>query len=137
RPAPKVLPAPERPTLAVAALAPAGVAALAASETLGLPEPVSLALTAVAAAGAAALPFYDRPRGHLEESYPPSYAPKLLALAGAAAAPAAAALLSDGSVTGLASAAFTQAGLAAALAAFTSGQDYQLRVEQFRALNLD
>jgi len=45
--------------------------------------------------------------------------------------------LSDGTLSGLAGAALTQAGLAAALAAFTSGQDYQMRVEQFRALNLD
>jgi len=131
------LPAPDRRTLALAALAPAGAAALAAASALRLPEPVAMALTALSVAGAAALPFYDRPRGRLEEAYPPSYAPKLLALAAAAAAPVAAAALSNGTLVGLASAVLAQGGTATALALFTSGQDYQMRVEQFRSLNLD
>jgi len=135
--APAVLPAPDRRTLALAALAPAGAAALAAASALRLPEPVAMALTALSVAGAAALPFYDRPRGRLEEAYPPSYAPKLLALAAAAAAPVAAAALSNGTLVGLASAVLAQGGTATALALFTSGQDYQMRVEQFRSLNLD
>ena len=114
------------------ALAPAGAAAMAASEVLGLREPLALGASALAAVGAAALPFLDRPRGHLEEAYPPSYAPKLLALAGAAAAPAAAMLNGD-----LATAALIQGGTAASLAALTTGRDYQMRIEEYRSLNLD
>jgi hypothetical protein len=124
--------APQRGTLALAALAPAGAASLAASAVLGLSEPVAVGLTVASAVGAALLPYLDRPRGELEHSYPPSYAPKLLALAGAAAAPAAAALSGD-----LASAALIQAGTATALGVFTTGRDYQLRIETYRSLNLD
>ncbi|MCC7361330.1 MAG: hypothetical protein IT317_17725 [Anaerolineales bacterium] len=131
-PTPPRLPAPDRRTQAVAALAPAGAAALAASEALRLPEPLGLAVSVAAAAGLGALPYLDRPRGKLEQDYPPSYAPKLLALAGAAAAPAAAALSNS-----LPIAAFIQAGTAAAVAAFTTGDDYALRIETYRALNAD
>jgi hypothetical protein len=134
---PAVLAAPGRTDLALAGLAPAGAAALAASAALRLPEPAALGLAAAAALGAAALPYLDRPRGRLEESYPPAYAPKLLALAGAAAAPAAAALLADGSPGGAAAGALVQSSMALALAAFTSGQDYQMRVEAYRSYNLD
>jgi hypothetical protein len=125
-------PPPERATLALAALAPAGAAASAASALLSLSEPAALGVSVVSAAGAALLPYLDRPRGELERAYPPSYAPKLLALVGAAAAPAAAALSGD-----LASAALIQAGTAAALGVFTTGRDYQLRIETYRSLNLD
>jgi hypothetical protein len=127
-----VLDAPDRQTQALAALAPAGAASLAASQVLGLGDVPALGLTLLAAAGAAALPYLDRPRGRLEHDYPPSYAPKLLALAGAAAAPAAAALSGN-----LAAAAVIQAGTGASLAALTTGQDYQQRIETFRSLNLD
>ena len=130
--APRPLAAPGRHEQALIALAPAGAAALAASEALGLPETVAVGVSALAAAGAVALPYLDRPRGHLEQSYPPSYAPKLLALAGAAAAPAAAMLHGD-----LASAALIQGGTAASMAALTTGRDYQLRIEEYRSLNLD
>jgi hypothetical protein len=133
---PRVLAAPERRTQAVTALAPAGAAALAVSQTLGLPEAAALGVTALSAAGAAALPYLDRPRGQLEAAYPPSYAPKLLGLAGAAAAPAAAALIQDGA-GGVAAAALIQPGTAAALAALTTGQEYALQIETFRSLNLD
>jgi hypothetical protein len=102
---------------------------MAATQTLGIPEPMALALTVVSATGAAALPYLDRPRGRLEESYPPSYAPKLLALAGAACAPLAAENVFTGAVV--------QAGVASSLAALTTGQDYQLRVETYRSLNAD
>ncbi len=125
-------PTPQRDELALAALAPAGAAALAASSALGLPDSLALGVTVLAAAAAAALPYLDRPRGKLEQTYPPSYAPKLLALAGAAAAPAAAALSGD-----LLSAALIQAGTAAAIGALTTGRDYQLRIETYRSLNLD
>ena len=127
-----VLRAPDRDTLALAALAPAGAASLAVSEVLGLGAPAQIAVTALSAAGAALLPYLDRPRGHLEHDYPPSYAPKLLALAGASAAPAAAVLGGN-----LASAAFIQAGAAVSLAALTTGQEYQQRIETYRAMNLD
>jgi hypothetical protein len=129
--APPPLAAPGRRDQALAGLAPAGAGALAVSATLPLSEPAALAVTAAAVAGAVALPYLDRPRGHLEEAYPPSYAPKLLALAGAALAPAAALAREP------ATAFLTQAGVAGALAALTTGHDYQMRVEQFRALNLD
>jgi len=125
-------PTPQRDELALAALAPAGAAALAVSAVLGLDDSLSIGLSALAAAGAAALPYLDRPRGKLEQAYPPSYAPKLLALAGAAAAPAAAALSGD-----LLSAALVQAGTSAAMGALTTGRDYQLRIETYRSLNLD
>jgi hypothetical protein len=125
-------PTPQRAELAAAALAPAGAAALAASSVLGLNDPLAIGVSVLAAAGAAALPYLDRPRGKLEQAYPPSYAPKLLALAGAASAPAAAAFSGD-----LLSAALVQAGTAAALGALTTGRDYQLRIETYRSLNLD
>src|SRR5258708_7367059 len=76
-------PTPQRDELALAALAPAGAAALAASAVLGLDDSLALGLTVLAAAGAAALPYLDRPRRQLEEAHPPSHPPKLLALAGA------------------------------------------------------
>src|SRR5579859_3650321 len=123
---------PRREELALAALAPAGAAALAASSALGLDDSLAVGVSVLAAAGAAALPYLDRPRGDLERAYPPSYAPKLLALAGAAAAPAAAAMSGN-----LISAALVQAGTAAAIGALTTGRDYQLRIEIYRSLNLD
>ena len=126
---PPLLQAPNREELALTGLASAGAVSLAATQTLRLPEPLALALTTAAAAGAAALPYLDRPRGELEASYPPSYAPKLLALAGAAAAP----LAGDDPFT----VALVQSGVASALAALTTGQDYQLRVEEYRSLNAD
>ena len=111
--------------------------AIAATETLGLPEPIALGVAAITAVGATALPYLDRPRGHLKESYPPSYAPKLLALAGAAAAPIAAASFNDDPFVTLAGGALIQAGTAASLAAYTTGQDYQQRIEEYRSLNAD
>ncbi|MBI3763413.1 MAG: hypothetical protein HY260_16325 [Chloroflexi bacterium] len=132
-----ILAAPDRDTLALAGLVTAGAATMAVAETLSLSEPVTLGLTVVSAAGAAALPYLERSRGHLEESYPPSYAPKLLALAGAASAPIAAATFSDDPMTTLAGGAVIQAGAATSLAAFTTGQDYQQRIEEYRSLNAD
>jgi hypothetical protein len=128
----EIQPTPHRDELALAALAPAGAAALAASSLLGLGDSLAVGLSVLSTAGAVALPYLDRPRGRLEEAYPPSYAPKLLALAGASAAPAAAALSGD-----LASAALIQAGTALSVGALTTGRDYQLRIEAYRFLNLD
>src|SRR6185436_4410975 len=129
---PGILPAPDRESLALTGLASAGAVSLAATGTLGIPEPLALGLTALSAAGAYTLPYLDRPRGTLEESYPPSYAPKLLALAGASAAPLAAAVSDDLPTTAL-----IQSGLAASLAALTTGQDYQQHIETYRSLNAD
>jgi hypothetical protein len=126
---PGVLPAPDRKAMALSGLASAGAASLATTKTLGLSEPLALGVSALSAAGAAALPYLDRPRGPLEEAYPPSYAPKLLALAGASSAP----LAADDLLAGV----FVQAGVAAALAALTTGQDYQQRIEGYRSLNAD
>ncbi len=126
---PPLLQSPSRGELALTGLASAGAVSLAARQTLRLSEPLALALTTAAAASAAALPYLDRPRGALEASYPPSYAPKLLALAGAAAAP----LAADDPFTGAA----VHTAVASTLAALTTGQDYQLRVEEYRSLNAD
>ena len=133
---PQVISPPERSDLALIGMASAGSVSLAVTEALGLPESLAAGLSGAAALGAAALPYLDRPRGHLEESYPPSYAPKLLALAGAAAAPAAAAFSEDGWAA-LVGGAGVQAGTAAALAALTTGQDYQQHIEEYRSLNAD
>jgi hypothetical protein len=129
---PVPVPAPTRDELALTGLASAGLASAGAASALNLPEKAALPLAALAAAGAAALPYLERPRGHLEEQYPPSYAPKLIALA-ASLAPAAA--RPDGPLAwaeGLA----MQAAAGAVLAAATSGQDYQLRIEEYRGFNL-
>jgi hypothetical protein len=134
---PEALPAPDRKSLALTGLASAGAVSMAATRTLRIPEPMALALTAASAAGAATLPYLDRPRGPLEESYPPSYAPKLLALAGASAAPLAASAFEDSSAVSMTNSAFVLAGMAAALAALTTGQDYQQRIEEYRSLNAD
>lgn len=129
---PSILPAPDRESLALTGLASAGAVSLAATGALGIPEPLALGLTALSAAGAYALPYLDRPRGTLEESYPPSYAPKLLALAGASAAPLAATVGNDLFTTAL-----IQSGVATSLAALTTGQDYQQHIETYRSLNAD
>lgn len=130
--APSILPAPDRESLALTGLASAGAVSLAATGALGIPEPLALGLTALSAAGAYTLPYLDRPRGTLEESYPPSYAPKLLALAGASAAPLAATVSDDLFTTAL-----IQSGVATSLAALTTGQDYQQHIETYRSLNAD
>lgn len=132
---PAPIPSPNQRELSLSALTSAGVAASAASAVLDLPEPVGIPLVVSAAAGAAALPYFERARGHLEEQYPPSYAPKLLALATAALAPVAA--MNRDRLEGWALGAVTQAAAAMQLAAVTSGQDYQLRIEAYRGLNLD
>jgi hypothetical protein len=134
---PPVLAAPSREDMALIGLASAGALSLAVADTLDLPEPAALGLAGAAAVGAAALPYLDRPRGHLEEAYPPSYAPKLLALAGTAAAPVAAQAFQGDPLAALAGGAGVQGGVAASLAALTTGQEYQQRVEEFRSLNAD
>lgn len=129
---PTPVPTPTRNDLALTGLASAGIAA----SLLNLREVVSLPLTISAASGAIALPYLERARSHLEEQYPPSYAPKALALVAASLAPVAAVSLAHtrfGWLAGL----VLEASAAASLAAATSGQDYHLRIEEYRGLNLD
>lgn len=131
---PTPVPAPTKDELALVGLTSAGAASAAVAAALGLPEVAAIPLVVASAVGAASLPYLEQPRGHLEEQYPPSYAPKLLALA-ASLAPVAALNASDPAewVEG----ALLQAGAAAALAALTSGQDYHLRIEEYRGFGLD
>ncbi len=136
RPATPV-PAPSRGEMAMVGLASGGIAASAVSATLSLPEAAALPLT-IAAGAVAALPYLERARGDLEAQYPPSYAPKLLALTSASLAPVAGMQLArrhgvEGWLIGVAA----QAAAGASMAAVTSGQDYQLRIEEFRGFDLD
>lgn len=137
---PKPVPTPERQDLALGGLATAGIAASATDALFDLPESIALPLTISAAAGAIALPYLERARSHLEEQYPPSYAPKALALATTTLAPIAAlqALQSeDDRLLGWIASSLTGMSAAASLAALTSGQDYHLCIEEYRGLNLD
>ena len=76
--------------------------------------------------------------GDLHALYPPSYAPKLLALGATTLTPIAIqqAIKNDGSAGWLAGLVY-QSAAAAALAASTSGQAYQLRIEEYKGFNLD
>jgi hypothetical protein len=130
--APALPPGPSRGDIALAGLVPAAAGAVAAADVLGLPESVALGLLAAGAVGALAAPaLLDRPRDPLERAYPPSYAPKALALVTASAVPVASVAL------GPAGGAAAAAAGATALAVFTSGDDYARRVEDFRGYNLD
>lgn len=84
---------------------------------------------------------HDHDHGHdhgdLAALYPPSYAPKLLGLGAAALSPAASLLATrQGGVGWLAGIIYQAAG-ATALATVTSGQEYQLRIEEYKGFNLD
>ncbi|MCB8988910.1 MAG: hypothetical protein H6661_14310 [Ardenticatenaceae bacterium] len=85
---------------------------------------------------------HDHEHGHdhgdLAALYPPSYAPKLIALGATALTPIAVLKSAqlDGTVGWLAGLAY-QATAAAALATSTSGQEYQLRIEAYKGFNLD
>ncbi len=83
---------------------------------------------------------HDHSHDHSELAalYPPSYAPKLLALGLAALTPVAGmtAVQQSGFFGWLRSLVYQTSG-AAALAAVTSGQDYQLRIEEYKGFNLD
>lgn len=76
--------------------------------------------------------------GDLAALYPPSYAPKLIALGATALTPIAVqqAARLDGAAGWLAGLAY-QVTAAAALATSTSGQEYQLRIEVYKGFNLD
>ncbi|MFQ5578900.1 MAG: DUF5693 family protein, partial [Anaerolineae bacterium] len=157
---PAPIPAADTTELAAAGMAAAGVGATAVSPLLHLPESLAIPLTLASAAGAAALPFveqarhqrtiinhqssiihnhdHDHHRDHdhshdhadLAALYPPSYAPKLLALGAATLGPVAA---QSGGLAGL----VHHLAAMAALTAVTSGPEYQLRIEEYRGFNLD
>ncbi len=164
---PVPVPAPDTAELALAGLAAAGVGAAAISNALNLPEKIALPLTAAATAGAFALPYLEQSRNQaaaarpthshdhdhdhdhhdhdhshdhseLAALYPPSYAPKLLALGLTTLTPVAGmtAVQQAGFLGWLSSLVYQAAG-SAALAAVTSGQDYQLRIEEYKGFNLD
>ena len=135
---PTPVPTPSRLDLALAGLTSAGAAASAIDVSLNLPEAMTIPLTLSAAAGAAALPYLERARGHLEGLYPPSYAPKILGLTTAALTPVGAlAGARREHLAGWAAGLIAQAAASAQLAAVTSGQDYYLRIEEYRSFNLD
>jgi hypothetical protein len=77
---------------------------------------------------------HDHDHPDLHTLYPPSYTPKLLGLAAAALGPVAA---SANDAEGWAVGSLYQLAAAATLAAVTSGQEYQLRIEEYRGFNLD
>lgn len=129
---PTPVPAPTKQELALTGMASASAASAAMTNALNLPEVAAVPLTILAAIGSASLPYLERARGHLEEQYPPSYAPKLLALA-ASLAPAAA---QGDDALEWAEGVAIQAAATTAVAVATSGQDYHLRVEEYRGFNL-
>lgn len=83
---------------------------------------------------------HDHDHGHdhgdLHALYPPSYAPKLLALGLTALTPIAN-LNATNSVDDWLRSVITQVVAAGSLAAVTSGQEYQLRIETYRGFNFD
>jgi hypothetical protein len=114
------------------------VASFTINNLLNWPEPLATALVITSAAGALALPYLEKARGHLEEQYPPSYAPKLIALSATSLAPIAAHQALRGDRTaGLISGALMNIASAGAVAAATSDRDYRLRIEDYRGFNLD
>jgi hypothetical protein len=82
---------------------------------------------------------HSHDHGDLQALYPPSYTPKLLALAAASLAPAAAILHSqdDDPFQSLWTYLIGPPAAAASLAAITWDQEYHLRIETYRGFNLD
>lgn len=78
---------------------------------------------------------HDHGHSHLHEEYPPAYTPKLVALGAAALGPVAA--LGASRNSGWLSGVVYQTAALAALAAATSGQEPQLRIEDYKGFNLD
>jgi hypothetical protein len=163
-PTDRPVPAPDTLELVAAGVAAAGIGAAAVSELANLPQSLAIPLTLAATGGAAALPLvekrrnersarlsmaanslqghsadhshdhdHDHDHGHtsLHSLYPPSYAPKLLALGAAVFGPVAA--MQAGGLEGM----VYQLAASAVMAIVTSGQEYHLRIEQFRGFNLD
>jgi hypothetical protein len=125
---PTPVPSPTRAELSAIGLISAGAASAALASAIDLPEMVALPMTVAFAAGCAAAPHFERARNALEAQYPPSYAPKLIALA-ASLAPA---VRGDWVESVLLN--FAASG---AVAAATTGPDYHLRIEEFRGFNLE
>ncbi len=124
--------------LALTGMTTAGVASTSVNTLLDLPERLAIPTVALAAAGTMALPFFEKAHGHLEEQYPPSYTRKLLALTTASLTPiAAGGLVKRDGLIGWGASLITHAASGASLAAITSERDYQLRIEEYRAFNLD
>jgi hypothetical protein len=82
---------------------------------------------------------HSHDHGDLQALYPPSYTPKILALAAASLAPAAAILNGRQAETGqiLWTSLIGPPAAAAALAAVTWDQEYHLRIEEYRGFNMD
>ncbi|HLB46759.1 MAG TPA: DUF5693 family protein [Anaerolineales bacterium] len=129
---PTPVPQPSKADLALTGLASAGAVSAAVASTFNLSESASIPLTLAAAGGVAALPYLERARSRLEDQYAPSYAPKLIALT-ASLAPA---IRSDDPLE-WGSEVLLNAAAGAAMAASLSGQDYHLRIEEYRGFNLD
>jgi hypothetical protein len=81
---------------------------------------------------------HSHDHGDLQALYPPSYAPKLLALGASTLTPIAVQQLvqQDGAIGWLAGLGY-QTAAAAVLAVSSSGQEYQLRIEEYKGFNLD
>jgi hypothetical protein len=79
---------------------------------------------------------HDHDHGNLQALYPPSYAPKLLALGLATLTPIAN-MQASTSIAGWLRSVVYQAAAAGSQAALTSGPEYQLRIEAYRGFNLD
>lgn len=131
---PTPVPEPTKREKAWVGLTAAGVAGASAAKVLNLPDAIGVPLTIAAAGGAAALPFLEKPRNELEEAYPPSYAPKLLALVSSLAP-----LLSSSAydTADFLTTTVLQGAAAASMATLTGGQDHHLRIEEYRGFNLD
>ncbi|HLF01022.1 MAG TPA: DUF5693 family protein [Anaerolineales bacterium] len=125
---PTPAPSPTRDELSAIGLVSAGGASAALASALDLPEAVAIPMTMVVAAGCAASPYLERARNPLEAQYSPSYAPKLIALA---------ASFAPGVRGEWVESVLLNAAGSGAVAAATSGQDYHLRVEEFRGFNLE
>ena len=123
------------------ALVPVGAGTLAATALLGLNDLQSLALAGAGVAGSLVLAGrLDRAHDALEEQYAPAYASKLLSLAAAALAPLAAVALankSENALEALLLDGMVGVSAAAAVSALTSSDEYRLRVEEYKAFDLD
>jgi ABC-type nickel/cobalt efflux system permease component RcnA len=85
---------------------------------------------------------HSHDHGDLQTLYPPSYTPKLLALAAASLAPAAAILNGRDGSSGVSfqtlwTSLIGPPAAAASLAAITWNEEYHLRIEEYRGFNLD
>jgi hypothetical protein len=155
---PTPIPTPGPSDVALSGVATAGLASAAAERWLGLPDVLAAPLAIAMASGAAALPYLERASldtvvgdhddGNADDKsqtrlgFTTSYAPKLLALATAALTPVAGlSPVGTGTTSGtrypILGHLFYEAAGAVTLAALASGEEYQLRIEDYRGFNLD